>query len=175
MTNKAEPKQRHVSDGAMEAMRADIASNRAGDCSEAVRIGDNYIERALDEIAWLRWREGELELAISGKTFFDPTDARVVELEDKCRIAEYELAQQAIVLEDVTGRADAADARAAEQRMRAEEAEGKFAALREDHAMLLAGADADALVIGNLNAHIRKLDGAVTPDKPEVALPSPPK
>jgi len=77
-----EPKRRHLSDGAVEAMRADIASNRAsGDVHKDIHIADNYVERALDEIAWLRWREGELELTISGKTFSDANDVRVAELE----------------------------------------------------------------------------------------------
>ena len=75
-----EPKRRHLSDGAIAAMREDIASNRAGG---QVHVADDYVEKALDEIAWLRWRESELQLTISGKTFYDPTDVRVVELTGK--------------------------------------------------------------------------------------------
>ncbi len=51
-------KQRHLSDGAVDSLRSDIASNRAGNHE---RYSDDYVERALDEIAWFREREAELE------------------------------------------------------------------------------------------------------------------
>lgn len=44
---------------------------------------------------------------------------------------------------------------------RAVKAETRVYALSEDHAMVWAGADADALVIGNLNARVKVLEGAI--------------
>jgi hypothetical protein len=58
-------KQVHLSDGAVEAIRTDLAHNRVAARSQKVHISDEYVERALDEIAWLREREVKLQQALN--------------------------------------------------------------------------------------------------------------
>ncbi len=64
----------------MASLREDLAEAKDG---EPMLLAWNYVLKALEEIEWLRARELELQLTISGKTFCDPTDVRVVELEEE--------------------------------------------------------------------------------------------
>ena len=53
-----EPPQRHLSDGAIASLREDLAEAKDG---EPMVLAWGYVAKALDEIAWLRAREAELE------------------------------------------------------------------------------------------------------------------
>lgn len=54
---KAKLPQRHLSDGAMQSMRDDLAEAKTG---EPMTLAWNYVSKALDEIEWLREENAEL-------------------------------------------------------------------------------------------------------------------
>lgn len=51
-----------LSDGAIQALRADLAEAKAG---EPMTLAWGYVSKALDEIEWLRGREAELEHSLA--------------------------------------------------------------------------------------------------------------
>ena len=85
----------------------------------------------------------------------------VTDLREELAAAETRVAELEHSLADAMAQIEAIQGSNATHMARIDELEATNLALREDHAMLLAGADADAFVIGNLNAHALQLQGII--------------
>ncbi len=90
-----------LSDGAIAALREDLLEAKIG---VPMVLAWDYVYKALDEIARLRAREVELQLTISGKTFYDPTDARVAKLETRLESVKAKATDLLVAATEVSGR-----------------------------------------------------------------------